>query len=284
VEQTIADRVAAFEKQWTDPVQEDQGLTRFRRYPQPSRAEPAAEGSYQLYLPPGYEAGRQRRYPVIYWLHGGFGDSRQGLPAVERIDEAIRSGAMPPVIVVLPQALPIGWYIDSKDGARPVEQVMVRDLVQHVDTAYRTIAAAAARYVEGFSMGGYGALHLGLKYPALFARVSAIGPSILRDMAGEPDERVANTFFGDQDYYDAVGPWTLLLGNAPELRKHSRVRLLAGTEDHRLAPTLRDFAGRMSALGVPHEFHEVTGAGHDIAAIIDGLGDKYFAFWRSTGA
>ena len=274
------DRVAIAERQWIDPVREDQGLTAFRLYPQPSRGEAGAQGSYQLYLPPAYQAGGQRRFPVIYWLHGGFGDSRQGLPAVDRIDKAIRSGTMPQTIVILPQALPIGWYLDSRDGARPVEQVMVRDLVQHVDTAYRTVAQPASRFIEGFSMGGYGALHLGLKYPKLFARVSAIGPSILRDMAEEPEERIANTFFGDHDYYAAVSPWTLLLGNAPEIRTSSTVRLLSGTEDHRLAPTLRDFADHLKELDVAYEFHEVLGAGHDIAEIIDGLGDAYFAFWR----
>jgi enterochelin esterase-like enzyme len=274
------DRVAIAEKQWIDPEPEDQAITQFRMYPQPSRDEPGAEGSYQLYLPPSYHADGQRRFPVIYWLHGGFGDSRQSLPAVERIDKAIRSGAMPETIVISPQALPVGWYLDSKDGARPVEQVMARDLVQHVDAGYRTIAEPGSRSVEGFSMGGYGALHLGLKYPGLFGRVSAIGPSILRDMSDEPAERIDNTFFGDHDYYAAVSPWTLLLGNAPQLRRSSTVRLLSGSEDHRLAPTLRDFATRMRDLGVAHEFHEIQGAGHDIAEIIDGLGDAYFAFWR----
>jgi enterochelin esterase-like enzyme len=276
----MMERVAECERQWIDPVAEDQGITVFRRYPQPSRDEPGAEGSYQLYLPPGYDDA-ELRYPVIYWLHGGFGDSRQSRPAIERIDKAIRSGAMPPVIVVSPQALPIGWYLDSKDGTRPVEQVMVRDLVRHVDTSHRTVAAPAARFIEGFSMGGYGALHLGLKYPDVFGRVSAMGPAILSDMSLEPEERIANTFFGDHDYYRAVHPRTLLLANAPQLRRATRVRLLLGTQDGRLADAVREFAAALADLAVPHEFHEIDGAGHDIAQTIDGVGDRYFAFWRA---
>ena len=60
-------------------------------------------------------------------------------------------------------------------------------------------------------MGGWGALHIGFKYPKLFARVSAIAPTVLHDMSLEPDERIANTLFGDPAYYHAVAPWTLLL-------------------------------------------------------------------------
>ena len=275
------EQLASYEKEWIDPVQEDQALTIFRLYRQPSRDEPEAQGSYQLYLPPNYESEADCRFPVIYWLHGGMGNSRQAEYAVERMDWAIRSGAMPPAIVVVPHALPIGWYVDSKDGARPIEQVMVHDLVEHVDATYRTIAEPGSRTIEGFSMGGYGALHLGLKYPKVFRRISSIAPSILEDMSEEPGERTANTFFGDQAYYDAVGPWTLLLANAPEIRKASRIRLLSGTEDHRLVPTLRKFHAAMDSLGVPHEFHEVSGAGHPYEEIISGLGDPYFAFWRS---
>jgi enterochelin esterase-like enzyme len=276
----MMDRVAECEQQWIDPVTDDQGITAFRLYPQPSRGEPGAQGSYQLYLPPGYDEQEDRRFPVIYWLHGGFGDSRQSRPAIERIDKAIASGTMPQTIVVSPQALPIGWYLDSKDGARPVEQVMVRDLVQHVDATYRTVAAPGGRFIEGFSMGGYGALHLGLKYPSLFGRISAIGPAILRDMSLEPEERIANTFFGDHDYYRAVHPETLLLANAPQLRKFTRVRLLLGAGDLRLASAVREFAAQMEDLGVPYEFYEVEGAAHDIAETIDGLDDTYYAFWR----
>ncbi|WP_427918748.1 alpha/beta hydrolase [Streptomyces sp. cg40] len=275
------DRIAIFEQQWIDPVREDQELTTFGTYTQFSRSfDGSSRGSYQIYLPPDYAEEPERRFPVLYWLHGGFAHSREGLPVVARIDRAIRSGALPPVIVVLPQSLPVGWYVDSRDGIRPVEQSVANCLVQHVDTTYRTVAHRDARFLEGFSMGGYGALHLGLKYPKLFGRISAIAPSILRDMAQEPEERIANTFFGDRKYYDAVGPWTLALGNAPEVRRTCRIRVLSGTRDDRLAPTLRDFSAHLTSLAVPHEFHEVDGVGHEFDDIIGGLGETYFTFWR----
>ena len=53
----------------------------------------------------------------------------------------------------------------------------------------------------------------------------------------------------DQAYYDAVGPWTLFLANAPEIRKASKIRLLSGTENHHLVPTLRKFHAAMDSPG-----------------------------------
>lgn len=100
---------------------------------------------------------------MIYWLHGGNGSSRQGAWAAEQIDRGVKSGLMPETIVVLVQGLPIGWYVNSKDGKRPVENVIIKDLIPHIEATYRTINRREARGIEGMSMGGYGALHLGLK-------------------------------------------------------------------------------------------------------------------------
>lgn len=279
----MMEKARRFETQWVDPETDGRGVAEFTLYPQPSRGE-GAEGSAFVYLPPTYDEEQDERYPVLYWLHGGFAHSHQSLQGIERIDAAIRSGAMPATIVVAPQGLPIGWYVDSKDGARPIEQIIAHDLVGFVDAAFRTIPDASGRALEGFSMGGYGALHLGLKHPRIFGSLSAIGPSILRDMTLEPPARTDNTFFGDTDYYAALGPWSLALANAPELRDLSRIRLLGGADDGRLATEIRAFADHMSALAIPHRFQELEDVAHDYVAIMDALGDEYFAFWRGDEA
>ena len=76
-----------------------------------------------------------------------------------------KNGSMLPCIVVFVQGLPIGWYNNSKDGTMPVEDVIIRDLIPHIDNTYRTINRREARGIDGMSMGGYGSLHLGFKYP-----------------------------------------------------------------------------------------------------------------------
>ncbi|MDT0144535.1 alpha/beta hydrolase-fold protein [Microbacterium sp. PRC9] len=274
------EQVKIFEQDWLDPISDGEGIADFVVYPQPARGQDA-EGSAFVYLPPTYPDNPEARFPVLYWLHGGFAHSHQSLPGIARIDAAIRDGRMPEIIVVAPQGLPIGWYLDSKDGARPMEQITARDLVSFVDATYRTIPDPSARALEGFSMGGYGSLHLGLKHPDLFGRITAIGPSILRDMSLEPAFRTDNTFFGDEDYFAAVSPWTLLLANAPELRERTYVRLLNGKEDNRLADEIRAFGQQLADLGIPHEFREIENVAHDYLAVIDALGDDYFAYWRA---
>ena len=102
------------------------------------------------------------------------------------------------------------------------------------------------------------------------------------DGADEPEDRVNNTYFGDQEYYDLCHPWSLVLANAPELRRTSQVRLLSGRLDTRLAPTIRDLDHRFTELDVPHDFFEFPDADHEYADIMDGYGDKYYAWWRTV--
>ena len=198
-------RVAELSEQWVDPVTEAPPGTTYHIFETAARGK-GTQGSYLVYLPPSYEKETARRYPVLYWLHGGFGNARQGAWAVNHLDEGIRAGLVPETIVVLPQALPVGWYVNSKNGKRPIEDVMVKDLIPHVDATYRTLARHESRAIEGMSMGGYGALHLGMKYPDFFGTISSVAPAILQDLKDEPRERTFDTFGEDEAYYDARAP------------------------------------------------------------------------------
>ena len=272
-------RLAELSEQWVDPVTDAPPGTAYHLFETASRGR-GTQGSYLIYLPPSYQTDSVRRYPVIYWLHGGFGNAREGAWAVEHLDRGIRSGLAPETIVVLPQALPVGWYVNSKDGKRPIEDVLIRDLVPHIDATYRTLAQRESRGIEGMSMGGYGALHLGMKPPGLFGAISAVAPAILPDLSDEPRERTFDTFFDDEAYYDANGPWALARENATALRQGSTIRILGGDQDARLRSTLVAFHEVLARLDIPHEFTEVKGAGHVYKDILRGLGDDGLAFWR----
>jgi len=274
-------QIAELSEQWVDPVTAAPPGTTYRLFETKSRGR-GTKGSYLIYLPPSYERETARRYPVIYWLHGGFGNARQGAWTVEHLDKGIRSGLVPQTIVVLAQALPVGWYVNSKDGKRPVEDVVIQDLIPHIDAAYRTLARRESRGIEGMSMGGYGALHLGIKHPTLFGAISAVAPSILKDLRDEPKERTFDTFFDDEAYYDANGPWTLARENAAALRQGCVIRLLAGDQDARLRSTLTAFHDLLTQLGIPHEFTEVKGAGHVYKDIVERLGDGGLVFWQKA--
>jgi enterochelin esterase-like enzyme len=181
------------------------------------------QGSYLIYLPASYATETARRYPSIYFLHGGFGYQSEGAQvALPGFVDAMQAGKMPETIIVVPQALPSGWYANSKDGARPVEDVIIQNLLPHINAAYRTLASANARGIEGMSMGGYGALRLGLKYLDVFGVISAVGPSIIENLSDEPEIRTADTFFGDKAYFEASGPWGILKTNTAAIIKANR--------------------------------------------------------------
>jgi len=274
-------RIAELSEQWVDPVTDAPPGTTYHLFETTSRGK-GSKGSYLIYLPPSYERETARRYPVIYWLHGGFGNAREGAWTVECLDRGIRTGLVPETIVVLPQALPVGWYVNSKDRKRPVEDVVIKDLIPHIDATYRTIDRRESRGIEGMSMGGYGALHLGMKHPTLFGAISSVAPAILQDLKDEPRERTFDTFGDDEGYYDANGPWTLARANAAALRRGCAIRLLAGERDARLRSAIIAFHELLTRLGIPHQFSEVKSAGHVYKDIVGGLGDEGFAFWRQA--
>lgn len=276
--ETIAELLA----QWIDPITEEPPGTRYRLYPTPARGA-NTQGSYLIYLPPSYEQNISKHFPVIYWLHAGFESARQGAWAVQKYDAAIKAGAMPEVIIVLPQVLPVGWYVDSKDGKLPVEQVIIRNLIPHIDATYRTIARKEGRGIEGHSMGGFGALHLGLKFPNLFGTISAIAPSILRNLSEEPTYRTYYTFNGDQNYYEEVGPWHLAKLNAVMLdEEKTKLRILCGEYDSHLLPVLYEYHEWLKKLSVEHTFVTVKGAGHDYQEILESYGQSAFVFWANA--
>lgn len=263
---------------WIDPDHSEPAGTHYRLFPTPSRGT-GTQASYLIYLPPDYEKAPARRYPVLYWLHGGGGSQREGAWMVERIDSEIRAGKIPPFLVILVQGLPDVRYINSKDGTRPVEDVIIKDLIPHVDSTCRTIPSRRGRAIEGMSMGGYGALRLGFKYADLFGVVSALAPSIT-DMKDEPDT-VTEPFGNDEAFYDKVGPWAIVREHAAEICGRTKVRLLVGDQD-KLQPLVEKYSQLLDSLGIAHQFAVAPGAQHRYDEIIERLPFDALAFWATA--
>jgi endo-1,4-beta-xylanase len=228
--------------------------------------------SYLVYLPPGYTQS-DARYPVVYWLHGLNGTQRDGATCfVPHLDRAIRAGSAPPAIAVLVNGLDDSRYYDSFDGRRPVESVIVRDLIPHIDATYRTLADREHRAVEGFSMGGFGAAHLGFKYPDLFGSVTIMAGALLDDqgVTGAPDliatPGLFEKCFGNLEYFHAGSPWVVVRENAGRIRGRTVVRMVVGDNDSLFARDRR-YHELLDELNIAHEFTVLNGVGHDPDAI-----------------
>jgi len=173
-----------------------------------SSASLGVDKRYNIYLPAGYEANPDRRYPVLYLLHGlgGDEDNWPGFGLVEAADAAAFEA-----IVVMPDgddSFYANWvgevdYDQCMAGPRPFgraadmatycvrsaryEDYIAADLVRHVDEAYRTVASSTMRAIGGFSMGGFGALMLSMRHPEVFGTaVSHAGVAALRYAGPDP--------------------------------------------------------------------------------------------------
>jgi predicted alpha/beta superfamily hydrolase len=151
-----------------------------------------------VYLPPGYDAKKGRRYPVLY-LHDGqnlFDGATAFIKGAEwRVDEGaqalIASRAIEPLIIV-------GIYNAGKErvdeytptvdakykmGGRAdlYGRMIVEELKPFIDSEYRTLRGAKDTGLGGSSLGGLVSLYLALKYPQTFGRVAVVSPSVWWD-------------------------------------------------------------------------------------------------------
>jgi S-formylglutathione hydrolase FrmB len=245
--------------------------------------------SYHLFTPAAYGRDPNRRFPVVYWLHGS-GGGLPGIPKVAaRFAAAIEAGKTPPCLVVFVNGMPDGMYVDWKDGSAPLETIIVTELVPLIDGSYRTIAGREGRLLDGYSMGGYGAARLGFKYPELFRAVSIMGggplqanlldaPRAGRRRAQEVLERV---YGDDPEYFRSVSPRVLAEQHADAIRQGSLVRMVCGDRDN-LHANNRDFHEHLERLGIPHTWTVLPGVDHDPLATFEALGDSNWGFYREA--
>lgn len=140
----------------------------------PAFAEPT---KVHVFLPAGYEAEPNRRWPVTYVLAGmqnnynSFADFLNG-------EELSRDY---PSIMVSPDGNSgfwSDWFNDGSGGPPMYETFVTRQLIDLIDERYRTIAERAQRAVFGISMGGYGATSLAARHPDLFGSVATISGAV----------------------------------------------------------------------------------------------------------
>src|SRR5207248_10367596 len=105
-----------------------------------------------------------RRYPVIYLLHGFGGHYNNWTDKTKVAQYAKQYG----FLIVTPEGAD-GWYTDSVSAPNDrYESYIIQELIPEIDKTYRTLADRDHRAVAGLSMGGYGSVKFGLKYPDRF--------------------------------------------------------------------------------------------------------------------
>ncbi len=220
---------------------------------------------YRVVLPFDHSTRNTKRYPVVYLLHGltGHYDNWTDKTRLAKL------AASQNLIIVTPEG-DDGWYTDSSSKPNDkYESYIVKELIPEIDRKFRTIADRDHRAIAGLSMGGYGAIKFGLKYPEMFvvagsfsgalgaatrtekAMPGAIGKSI-DAIFGSPDGEVRKA----NDLFDIVQR-----ASVEKIKTFPFLYLDCGTEDF-LFQNNRDFISLLVEKKVSHEYRQLPG-GHN---------------------
>ncbi|WP_205164647.1 MULTISPECIES: alpha/beta hydrolase [Arenibacter] len=143
----------------------------------------AATRRVSVYIPPGYDSSTDK-YPVIYYLHG-ITQSDSSLIAENKIDKmltkAIAEGKIRPLLFVMCDQFTLyrGSFYTNSSLTGNWSDFTSKELVNYIDQKYRTLPNRESRGIAGHSMGGHGAIKLGMLFPDVFASVYALSPYVL---------------------------------------------------------------------------------------------------------
>lgn len=242
---------------------------------------------YRVIQPAAYE-NSEKRFPVLYLLHGLFGNCDNWIELTDILKYVERHH----FLIVAPDS-GNSWYTDSETiENEKFESYLTAELIPEIERTFRVISKREGRAVAGISMGGYGAFKYALRHPDLFIfaascsgafHAAAMNPELCGDDWIEFEGSIMRAF-GEQgsetrkrnDAYNIVS--AIDNGMASEL---PFFYLDCGDRDSFLNAN-REFAELLGAKKIAHDYREQSG-GHEwpywnerIGYILE-LTDKIFA-------
>jgi len=211
-------------------------------------------------LPRDY-AGSKRRFPVLYLVDGYSGNYTAWVTKSHITQYAARYEE----IIVMPEYGATSWYVNSyANPSLRWEDYIIEDVIPYFDSHYRTIAARRGRAIAGDSMGGYGAMMLGLKYADMFAAVASLSGT-LRCAEWDPakmKDATLSAAFGplDNPARAAVDPFKLVKKIPPAQIPQIYFSIGEGDSQVMLEDN-RAFARLLAQLKIVYQYREVPG-GH----------------------
>ena len=215
-----------------------------------------------VYVPPGYDQARSRRYPVLYLLHGFANDHhswhRYGR-ANDILDNLLAKGSLSPFLVVMP--LGYGGALVNGDGTGIApegsgtfrgdpalyERDLLEDIIPMIDGRYRTIADRKHRAIVGFSMGGGQAGRYGLRHLETFSTVGIMSAG----MGG-----------GGTAAAPGADPVAALAADAAKANKQIDLLWIACGKDDAAMKGAKTLHEALQKAGIEHTFLETDGAHH----------------------
>lgn len=224
----------------------------------------AREMPYRVIFPTNYNTEKDKKFSTIYLLHGLTGHYDNWADKTKLTDYAKNYN----YIIVMPEG-DNGWYSDSAAAPNDkYESYIIQELIPEIDKKYRTISDRQHRAVAGLSMGGYGSIKFGLKYPEMFSLVGsfsgALGAASFSEKNAGGIGKSIDAIFGaaDSEKRQSNDIFKIIREMpAEKIKNLPFIYLDCGTEDF-LIQSNRDFAALLLDKKIPHEFRQLPGV-HD---------------------
>jgi S-formylglutathione hydrolase FrmB len=240
---------------------------------------------YCVLLPPSYESDRDKKYPVLYFLHG-LGENEQvlvrsgGWGLIEELRQKHQIGEF---LIAVPEGRG-SFFINSAAGRDRYSDFFLSEFIPYVESHFRSLRDRTSRGVTGLSMGGYGALRFAFARPELFRSVSAQSPALLTETPEQLDEdlrdagRLTNllgSVFGNPievPHWRANSPFDLARKNRSQIQGQAIYFNCGGQDEYGFAEGATKLDRQLTSEGIKHEFHLYPG-GHDAEYFLSHLAE-----------
>ena len=231
---------------------------------------------YCIYLPPQYRHKDKgsKRYPVVYYLHGGRpGSEIKSIKLANYFHKHISSGDVKPMIYVFVNGGKVSHY-NMPEMNSLGEDIFIKELIPHIDKTYRTIAKRESRGVEGFSQGGRGTTRIMFEYPQYFCSAAPGGSGYetekrISENDGKESEKLQ--FQPGHNCYDRARKY------AKNQNPALRIMIHVGTKGFNYENNLA-YMKFLDELKIPYEKTIAEGAPHSATKIYDIVGSKLMKF------
>jgi enterochelin esterase-like enzyme len=228
--------------------------------------------NYSIILPENYYKTSEK-YPVIYLLHGIGGNGESWIKRCNfniLIDSLKDCNLISDLIYIMPDAHN-SYYIDNYNRSFCYESFFINEFIPFIDSNYRTIPSASDRTIMGLSMGGFGAVILGIKHPDVFGTIISLSGA-LRDSASfvNLSEEKYKKYFSDvygpelksesriTSHWKLNSPYYLIDSTYAYALKNINWYFDCASGDS-LYPVNEAFHKLLMNNNIPHEFHSRPG-------------------------
>lgn len=201
---------------------------------------------------------KDKRFPVIYLLHGAYGNATNWANKVPSLQRQVNEGQF---IIVCPDGSSNSWYFDSPvDSTYRFETHVGIEVPKYIDSHYKTIADRKHRAITGLSMGGHGALFLAFRHSETFGACGSMSGALdvsLIKKGYDMDKRLGDTLTNLKYYQD----WSVLKVIEKYPKDSLAITMDCGLQDfiYGMSKATHD---KMVQLNIPHDYTERPGK-HD---------------------